>query len=267
MPSSPTPRPFGPARENRITGIDYDWSLATPLVRISRWHCLERDAGVTRERFQHWRAIGFVHEGAFELRTPRGAGLMDSLQVGFFNADEPYTTSHPCGHGDHGSGLVLRAELFDEILARHHPRAAEDCRRLPLRGPCPTSALDLHFRVLRAAESPDGVDSLAAEEASVQVVDELLAAAVPAGNDGDARTLPARHRDLAEDTRKLLAREFRNPLHLAAIAATVESTPAHLCRVFRRATGSTIHGYLTRLRLRAALEPLLAGTEDLSGLA
>lgn len=265
--TSHQPRPSGPGRHAPVTGIDYDWVLDTPLVRMSRWHCLERDAGITRERHQHWRVIGFVHEGAFQLRTPRGGGLMDSLQVGFFNALEPYTTSHPCGPGDHGTGLILRADLFDEILARHHPRAAEDSRRLPVRGPCPTETLDRHLELLRAAESADGVDPLAAEEAAVAIVDRLLRAAAADPADDGAEIVSPRQRDLAESTRNLLARGFRQPLHLDAVATSVGSTPAHLCRVFRKATGSTIHAYLTRLRLRAALEPLLDGTEDLSGLA
>jgi AraC-like DNA-binding protein len=70
-----------------------------------------------------------------------------------------------------------------------------------------------------------------------------------------------------EGVKTFLGREFRGPLRLDGIAAAVGSTPAHLGRVFRRVTGTSIHTYLTRLRLRAALEPVMAGADDLSGLA
>lgn len=250
-----------------VTGIDIAPVFETPLIRLTRWRCRERVCGVTEERQQHWRVFGFVHEGAFELRTPRGGGLIDALHAGIFNPFEPYTTSHPCGLGDHGSGLVLRDDLFLEILARRHPRAAEDERRLPPSAPCPTTALRRQFDLLRAAGSPQGLDPVAADETAVALAAEIF--------DGAAEIVPhvrieptiARHRDLAESVKTFLGREYRRPLHLGAIAAAVGSTPAHLCRVFRKATGETIHRYLTRLRLRAALEPLLMGVEDLSGLA
>ncbi|NIS35901.1 MAG: helix-turn-helix transcriptional regulator [Actinobacteria bacterium] len=41
----------------------------------------------------------------------------------------------------------------------------------------------------------------------------------------------------------------------------------HLCRVFRRHAGTTIHRYLTRVRLRAALARLEGGSPDLAMLA
>ena len=41
----------------------------------------------------------------------------------------------------------------------------------------------------------------------------------------------------------------------------------HLCRLFKHETGMPIHHYLNRLRLRAALEPVVGGTGDLGELA
>ena len=250
-----------------VTGIDIALVFETPLIRLTRWRCRERFAGVTEERQQQWRVFGFVHEGAFELRTPRGIGLIDSLHAGMFNAFEPYTTSHPCGTGDHGSGLVLRDDLFLEILARRHPRAAEDERRLPPTALCPTTALRRQYDLLRTAESEEGLEPVAAEETAVALAAEIFDAAREVVPHVRIEPKTARHRDLAESVKTFLGREYRRPLHLGAIAAAVGSTPAHLCRVFRKATGETIHRYLNRLRLRAALEPLLMGVEDLSGLA
>src|SRR5262249_48871565 len=65
----------------------------------------------------------------------------------------------------------------------------------------------------------------------------------------------------------LLARQFREPLALADIASAVGSSPFHLCRLFRRETGLSIHRYLSRLRLRAALELLPEYNGELTRLA
>jgi AraC family transcriptional regulator len=252
-------------RDRDVTGVEIDWRGRTPLAGVTRWRCLERVHGVTAERTQFWPVIAFVHAGAYEVHGPRGRGLVDALHVAFFRPGEPYQTAHPCGLGDEGSALVLREDLFADLLAARLPEAADDPRRLDAAGPCPTPALRRHLSLLRALDAGP-VDDGAVEETAIGVADALLAAVA-----GRRRATPAEarraHRDLAGATKELLGREFRRPLRLESMAARLGVTPAHLCRVFRRITGSSIHAYVTRLRLRAALEPLAAGARDLSGLA
>jgi AraC-like DNA-binding protein len=55
-------------------------------------------------------------------------------------------------------------------------------------------------------------------------------------------------------------------LTLDDIARDSGYAAAHLCEVFRQATGITMHRYLSRLRLLVALEGL-EGTESLTRLA
>jgi len=63
----------------------------------------------------------------------------------------------------------------------------------------------------------------------------------------------SRHRDLVHETERLWTSRFDESLSLADVAAHVGSSVYHLCRVFRRITG-TIHRYRQQLRLRATLE-------------
>jgi AraC-like DNA-binding protein len=51
------------------------------------------------------------------------------------------------------------------------------------------------------------------------------------------------------------------------VARAVHASPFHLARVFRERAGVPIHRYLTRLRLRAAIERLADGADDLTALA
>jgi len=69
-----------------------------------------------------------------------------------------------------------------------------------------------------------------------------------------------RHRQLADAVRRVVQHRYMEPLRLCEIASHLGVSPCFLCRVFRRETGATIHGYLTSLRLSRALE-LLAGHE------
>ena len=250
--------------DGEVTGIEIAWQVTTPLAGVSRWRCLERAHGRTVERRQWWRVVAFVHAGAYEVRDSRGRALVDPLHVAFFGPGDPYTTAHPCGFGDHGSALVLRDDLFHDLLRVRFPEAADDPRRLGPAGPCPVPVLRRHRSLLRLVGA--GAAELAVEEETIGIVDALLAAAAE-GRRGDAAGALLRQRDLSEATREILGREFRSPLRLGSIAARLQVTPAHLCRVFRRTTGWSIHRYLTHLRLRAALESLASGEEDLSGLA
>ena len=57
-------------------------------------------------------------------------------------------------------------------------------------------------------------------------------------------------------TLALLNERHAQPLRLVDLGREVGVTPPHLCRAFRRALGSTVHGYLVEIRLRAAIDLL-----------
>jgi AraC family transcriptional regulator len=259
----------GQDRPEDVIGITIDWLFESPLVRLNRWRCREAASGITGERQQFWRVIGFVHSGAYELRSPRGTALIDPLKVAFLNPLEPYQTSHPCGCGDHGSSLIVRDDVLSEILADHRPDLAEiPAGSFPLpSGPCPTRAFLLHRSLLQKLQGGVEIDPVLVEETALRVAGKVVRAAFP--RRWRRRLAPARpaRRELAEEARRILVREFRRPLHLADLAPEVGATPYHLCRIFREETGLPIHRYLTILRLRAAVEALTRGEKDLSGLA
>ena len=252
-----------------VTGIDIHWLFESSTVRLNRWRCHETATGLTGERWQFWSVIGFVHAGAYELVSPRGNALVDPLQVAFLNPLEAYRTRHPCGCGDHGSSLILREDTLREILASYRPDLAE-AEAGPFRtpaGPCPNRAFLRHRSLLRRLETENGVDPLHVEETALEVTDALVAAALAELRCPPPHGRRSQHRDLAEDLRRLLGRTFRERVRLAELARELETSPFHLCRVFRAETGESIHRYLTRLRLRAAVEALGRGEQDLSGLA
>jgi AraC-like DNA-binding protein len=63
-----------------------------------------------------------------------------------------------------------------------------------------------------------------------------------------------------------MAARLGTAVTLRDLAREVGCSPYYLCRVFRRATGRTIHGYREQLRLRTALAALADGA-DLTTLA
>jgi AraC-like DNA-binding protein len=72
------------------------------------------------------------------------------------------------------------------------------------------------------------------------------------------------HAELVDQARMLLARRLGEPLTLDAIAAELATTPFHLARLFREATGVSLHEYRDALRLRASVERLVDGNDSLT---
>jgi AraC-like DNA-binding protein len=64
-----------------------------------------------------------------------------------------------------------------------------------------------------------------------------------------------------------LASRLCEHLTLDGIARVVYMSPFYLARVFQQRTGMPVHRYLTRLRLRASLERLAEGVNNLTALA
>jgi AraC family transcriptional regulator len=77
----------------------------------------------------------------------------------------------------------------------------------------------------------------------------------------------AAQRNLAEAAKAEIARDLAVTPRLGDLAARLEVSPFHLCRVFRRWNGTPLLEYLVDLRIRAALEGLAEPPAGLSRLA
>ncbi len=137
-------------------------------------------------------------------------------------------------------------------------------------GPCEPGVFWRHRELARrledAARHP--LDPLEAEVTALQLVADILEAAfarhgLPRRRNGT----DADHADRAEAAKTYLASRLADRVTLDDVARAVHASPFHLARVFRQRTGVPIHRYLTRLRLRAAIERLSSGADDLTALA
>jgi AraC-like DNA-binding protein len=250
-------------------GFDHRWMFQGPSVRIARWRCRHSRTSPGSERAQPVPMIIFMHSGSFRADSSDPIGLLDSTRVGLFNAGVPFRSAHPYGGNDSGSDLAIRPDVLAEILARRDPKSAERPGR-PFRrgwGPCDPESFLLHRVVLRkVSASPDRIDALEVEELSLLLADRIVGSAF---GDGTARADGGnpRERAEAEALRGLLSEHPGGRHHLDALARRFGSTPFRLCRSFRAATGSTIHRYLTGIRLRCAVDRLADGCRDLTDLA
>ena len=208
----------------------------------------------------------------FQIVLPRVGGWMrhvegsrhwaDPVTAVFYNPGDSYRYEHHARRG-RCTYLILSDEAAGELVQA--PRFGATHRSLDAR-------LLLIHRAYLDLVRRDPKDALAIEELGLILAWELArpdeGGPAPPKNSMRcaSRATVRRHAELAEALKHLLARRLAEPHRLADLAESLACSPFHLARVFRAQTGSSIQGYLRRLRLARALEGLQPGcdTTDLA---
>lgn len=242
------------------------------LVRIQAYDCRARRGAPGGEETSDEDSIVLMRSGAFCRHVGRERATADVNQVAFFSRGSAYRVSHPVDCGDRGTVFKVSPRVLHEILCELD-RSLEDRAGSPLPflgGPCDAGVFRRHRALVQRLEGPLPPEPFWVEETGLQLAADALEAAfqargrLPRGRKADTRD---GHRDLAEAAKDHLAASLAERPTLEGLARAVASSPFHLARVFQQQTGVTIHRYLTLLRVRAALDRLAGGEEDLTALA
>jgi AraC-like DNA-binding protein len=222
------------------------------------------DASPDMEDFETAGEIGDRPAIAFS-RTPVGIAharrapvVSDGTVAVLHNPRYPYRRFRVDARGDHSEWVSIDAEL----LLGMNPRLGRDPRRpfasstVPLRRR-EAALVRLLVRHLRDWTPPD---PLWVEETLLEVLGTLAPDGAAADSPGSAR-----HDRFVHDVKEVLSSRAEQPWSVTAIAKVMRTSPYHACRVFRRRTGTTLHGYLTEQRLRRALTRLGEG-EDIQDI-
>jgi AraC-like DNA-binding protein len=173
----------------------------------------------------------------------------------FFNAGDVFRRRRFNGGGDRNDFIVVGQDTLDEWL-----RDARFPNPLGKLLPRPYLTVRSIARALA-----NGADGLMVEEHLLRLGHATVVGAFRA-----EERMPHRRRrppTVVEDAKALLSARFTEHLTLEELGRAVNVSPFHLARSFRRHTGYTLHEYRINLRLRAALERLAAGDEDLAVIA
>jgi AraC-like DNA-binding protein len=198
----------------------------------------------------------FVRRGCFTRSVDGVESLLDPTLAYCMSPGEEQRFDHPGTNGDDCTTIALDPPLAASLWGGDET--------LP-RGPLPVPPrLDLAHRLLLAA-GPKGTDPDHLIERAITLAGATLEQADPrraaAGRPATARA----RRLLVDGARELLAAE--PGYSLPRLALTLAVSPHHLSRIFRVATGHTISRHRMRLRVRAALEHLAGGEQNLARLA
>jgi AraC-like DNA-binding protein len=254
--------------------FEHEFLFESPLLRVVdiRWRPVD---GVATEWFQSpTPEITVQRRGMFLKRQSGRDVACDPGTLAFFNANEPYRMRHPVKVPCACTALLPAAEVLESIVseARMQLGSREDELLCVESGPCADHVAALHGALYAAVRRDQPTDPLAIEETGLRLVRQAVHDALHfngrARRRGPVRLATERsHASTVDAVRELLSTRFRDRLTLGEIARAVHCAPTHLCEIFKRHTGTTIHRYLTRLRLAAALETIADATMPLSQLA
>jgi AraC-like DNA-binding protein len=210
-------------------------------------------------RHPRWERVNWI-PGLPILMFPRqpirirllggGGGMIDAGCAVYFASEERYRCEPAGDAGDRSDWFALSPELMAR-LAPELELADLRTTRITVR----PHEFELQRRAFRHALVAPEPDDLLLEEALCRMLGLLHS----------VREMP--RRGLAEDLKALLAVRYRETLRLDDLAAELHVSPNHLCREFRRETGTTIHGHRELLRLAEALDHFERPCDDLTGLA
>lgn len=220
---------------------------SSPLVTVHDIVCTEGCGHGREEEATARPTLVLVRHGTFVRRDQLGRHVADATRVLYFDPAVPYVVDHPHAGGDRCTAFAFADTLLEEAAT---PPARAGGRVFAAGSRAGTPALHKAHRSLLAAVR--AADAFAADECALRM---LQLATADAAESAVATATPSAQA-LAREAQVFLAGAFEGRLTLADVAAALDVSPFRLCRVFRTATGGTLHRHLTALRLLAALERL-----------
>lgn len=246
----------------------------SPIVSVREYGCRAGRGGPAGEEHSDSNNIVLMRHGAFCKHFGRRSTTADANQAVFFSKGSTYRVSHPADCGDRGTIFVVSPRVLNDIVRELDP-AVDDRPERPfpfVTGPCDTQVYLRHRELVMCLEAADRLplEPIWSDVTALQLVADVLDAAFQRHGAARKRRRAGTddaHADRVEAAKTYLAGRVGERITLDEVAREIHLSPFHFARVFQQRSGVPVHRYLTRLRLRAALDRLIGGADDLTVLA
>jgi AraC family transcriptional regulator len=256
------------------TRVNYRKLYSSEILSIYDFCCDEANHSLGKEEASKDNSIVFMRRGAFTKHVNGHKVTADVNQSVFFTKDSVYRVSHPAGCGDRGTMFIVASQIQNDIIRELDPTIDEHPDRpfAFISGPCNTKPFWRHRELVRRLEraSIEQLEHLWIDVTGLRLIADVLESAFEKyQKPSKTRRENTRtdHAEKAEAAKVYLSKRMSEPVMLNEIAHAVGSSPFSFARIFQQQTGLPIHRYLTLLRLRASLERLSDGENDMTNLA
>ena len=214
----------------------------------------------------HNHVIVFRRRPLWERDQQRSSyRILDPLHAIFYPRGQELRRQSLGDSGDVGAWIALRPDLLEGILASSHgPPGLTDLATskqcvLRLSAPLLRRAWTLLHRL-----SDSSLDTRIVDNELLDLAGRVFAGASQVG---DEKPQGVVHLQLAERAAAIIAQAPEQERGIESIASELGVSMYHLCRVFRRLRGQTLHQYRLQQRLARALDRLLTRPGNLTHLA
>lgn len=188
--------------------------------------------------------------------------------VTFYNSGQAYLRSAISPEGDQSDWFGVDPHLVTEVIRAVDPNVdyRPDRPFHLTRGSSDSATYLLQRRLFARVSSLPSTDALMVEETVIDLLERVIRSAyrhsppVP-------HPIDPRHRATAHDIETILSGPTDEDLTLDRIARKVGLSTYHVCRLFHHVTGTKLHQYRLRFRLRAALAEVHGSNRSLTDIA
>jgi len=243
-------------------------------VKVRHYCCQAGRGGPSAEEQSSSNDIVVMGRGVFCKHFGRRSVTVDVDQAVFFSKGSTYRVSHPADCGDRGIVFTPSSHVLNDIVREFDPSVDDHPeQQFPfITAPCSSRVYWRHYQLVQRLKTAEAcpLEPLWADATALQIVVDILEAAFthyrkprkPCRNSTNAD-----HAERAEAAKTYLTSRLSERITLDDVASAVNVSPFHFARLFHSHTGLPLHRYLTQLRLRASLERLADGANDLTRLA
>lgn len=251
--------------------ITFSTLYESPLVAVRDYKCTLGLGGPAGEEQSGEDSIVLMRHGAFCKHFGKRSVTANVNQAAFFAKNSIYRVSHPTDCGDRGTVFEINQRVLRDIVRELDASVdGSEGSVFPFAtGPCGPDVFWRHRELVLKLESGEPLEHLWADVTALQIIADVVEAAYRAQGKPQKRRkeTAADHAERAEAAKTYLAANLGEPITLEDVASAVNASPFNFARIFQQQAGLPVHRYLTMLRLRASLERLAGGADDITALA
>jgi len=204
--------------------------------------------------------IQHEHESAF---------VANPNVVTFYNQGQAYLRNAVSLDGDRCDWFGVEIDVVRDVV-RAVDRTLDARPDRPFnftRGWANASTYLAQRRLFEQVEAGAVNEPLMVEESIVDLLEQVVRSAYKTAEIARPSAVSRKQRDIVHHIEFVLSRQWGECLSLRDLANEVGISVYHLCRMFRRATGSTLHQYRQKLRVRCSLESVMESNRSLVDIA
>jgi AraC family transcriptional regulator len=189
--------------------------------------------------------------------------------VTFYNRGQTYRRNPVSPDGDRCDWFGVDNDVVLDVVRTFDPKQEfrpESPFRLT-RGWTNASTYLAQRQLFERLASNAVTDSLLVEETVLGLLEQVVRSAYRKPELLNLDIAKLRQREIVHHVEFVLSERWADSLSLSDVASEVGVSVYHLCRIFRRSTGMTLHQYRQKLRVRWSLEEVTASNRPLVDIA